>query len=66
MHQYRIYCLGEEGGFRKVKEVEATNDAEALSCARALKHSGDCEVWRGSRMVGRVPPHCATMERSAD
>lgn len=57
MHQYRIYCLGEGGGFRKVKEIEATGDAEAVGVARSLKHPGECEVWRGDRLIARVPPH---------
>jgi hypothetical protein len=56
MIQYRIYCLNEEGRFHKVKEIEAPSDAEALAHARSLKHFGECEVWRGSRLVGRVTP----------
>lgn len=55
MKQYRIYCLGDEGGFRKVREVEAEGDAAALACARSLKHSGTCEVWTGDRLVGTIP-----------
>lgn len=56
MIQYRIYCLNEEGRFQKVKEIEASSDSEALAHARSLEHSGECEVWRGSRLVGRVEP----------
>ena len=59
MHQYRIYCLNDEGRFDKVEEIEASSDAEALACARALKHSGECEVWTGDRLVGRVTTQAA-------
>jgi len=64
MHQYRIYCLDDEGRFRKVKEVEAPDDADALSRARALGHSGECEVWRGSRLVGRIEPQSGERQQS--
>jgi hypothetical protein len=59
MQQYRIYCLDDEGRFRKVEEVEAADDSDALAHARALKHSGECEVWRGSHLVGRVEAQSA-------
>jgi hypothetical protein len=54
MLHYRIYCLNHEGGFSKVEEIEATDDAEALARARALRHSGRCEVWLRNRFVGVV------------
>jgi hypothetical protein len=53
MHQYRIYCLNNEGGFSKVEEIEAADDAEALARARALG-SGRCEIWQQNRLVGIV------------
>jgi hypothetical protein len=59
MHQYRIYCLGDGGRFRSVKEVEAASDAEAVACARSLKHPGECEIWRGNHLVARVPAYGA-------
>jgi hypothetical protein len=57
MHQYRIYCLNDEGRFHKVEEIRAANDAEALARARTLKHPGECEIWRGDRLVGKVAAH---------
>jgi hypothetical protein len=54
MQQYRIYCLNEEGRFHKVEEITAANDAEALARARSLHHGGECEVWAGDRLVGRI------------
>lgn len=62
MIQYRIYCLSDEGRFQKVKEIEASSDSEALAHARLLQHSGECEVWRGSRLVGRVEPAAAVTQ----
>jgi hypothetical protein len=59
MHQYRIYCLNHEGRFHKVEEIEASSDAEALNRARELHHSGECEVWKDDRLVGKVPAHSA-------
>jgi hypothetical protein len=66
MLQYRIYCLDDEGRFRKVEEVEASGDADALERARALGHSGECEVWRGSRLVGRIEPQTGERRQAAD
>ena len=57
MKQYRIYCLNEEGRFHKVEETSASNDAEALAHARALHHDGECEIWSGNRLVGKVEAH---------
>jgi hypothetical protein len=54
MKQYRIYCLDEEGRFQKVNEITASSDAEALMRAHALGHPGNCEVWAGNRLVGKV------------
>jgi hypothetical protein len=59
MRQYRIYCLNEEGRFHKVEEISASNDAEALARAHALKHPGECEVWSGNRLVGKVAAQLA-------
>jgi hypothetical protein len=54
MLQYRIYCLTGEGRFHKVQEIRASDDAEALERARSLGHFGDCEIWQGRRLVGRL------------
>ena len=54
MQQYRIYCLDDEGRFSKVEEIERDSDAEAIAYARALKHSGRCEIWSKNRLVGTV------------
>ena len=59
MQQYRIYCLNDEGRFKKVKEIEASSDAEAIAHACSLDHDGECEVWAGNRLVGRVAAQSA-------
>ena len=63
MYQYRIYCLEDEGRFRRVKEVEAPDDAAALARARALGHSGECEVWCRSRLVGSIQPQAGERQQ---
>jgi hypothetical protein len=54
MLEYRIYCLDDEGKFSKIEEMKAANDAEALAYARALNHDSICEVWSGTRLVGKI------------
>jgi hypothetical protein len=65
MSQYRIYCLSDEGSFSKTEEVELASDAEAMDYARALHHQGDCEIWRGARLVGRIEGHGESFPASA-
>jgi hypothetical protein len=59
MHQYRIYCLNDEGRFHTVEEITACNDAEALARANKLDHAGECEIWRGDRLIGRIAAQSA-------
>ena len=59
MHQYRIYCVNEEGGFSSAKEVYAASDAEAIAQARALEHPGICEVWQKDRLVAKIEAHAS-------
>jgi hypothetical protein len=55
MGQYRLYCVGEGGGFNAVHEIEAETDAEALAAAREMRLSLKCELWERGRKVADVP-----------
>jgi hypothetical protein len=55
MGQYRLYCVGKDGGFNKVHEIEADSDAEALATAREMRLSVSCELWERGRKVADVP-----------
>jgi hypothetical protein len=65
MQQYRIYCLNDEGGFSKVAEVTLGSDAEAIAYARALNHSGGCEIWTRNRLVAKVGAASAALGPTA-
>ena len=52
---YRVYKLrGPKGRIMKGKDMEASDDAEALRSAAADDDCPVCEVWRGAKKVGDV------------
>jgi hypothetical protein len=57
MSQYRLYCLNDHGRFTKSHEIDASDDADAVSQARAMKLAVVCELWDRDRMVAKLPPH---------
>lgn len=57
MSEYRLYCLNEQGNFTKSHEIEATDDAQALDKARAMKLPAVCELWNRQRLVAKLPAH---------
>jgi hypothetical protein len=57
MPSYRLYCLDGGGSFTTVHEIDAADDAEALSKAREMKLPVKCELWERGRMVAMLDPH---------
>ena len=55
MTSYRLYRLDGAGRITGAAElIEGADDDEAVAAARALGHSGVCELWQGRRFVTRV------------
>ena len=44
MPEYRLYCLNEQGSFTRSHEIIASDDADALAKARAMKLEVVCEL----------------------
>lgn len=57
MREYRLYCLDGAGHFMEVHQIDAVNDADALTKARIMKLSVKCELWERARMVAVLDPH---------
>jgi hypothetical protein len=57
MPDYRLYCLGDDGRFRKAHEIAASDDGEAVAKARAMKFQVRCELWERERLVAEIPAH---------
>jgi hypothetical protein len=57
MSEYRLYCLNEQGRFTTSHEISASDDADALKKARAMKLPVVCELWSGGRIVAKLPAH---------
>jgi hypothetical protein len=53
---YRLYHIDGSGHFSTAEWIEADDDALAIKAAKGRARSGTCEVWHGSRLVGRVGP----------
>lgn len=56
MTSYRLYKLDEAGKYSVGEQLEADNDSEAMTLARAMEHPFICEVWLARRLVGRFRP----------
>jgi len=52
---YKLYCLGGDGKITRSDWIDAQSDDEAIAIARAMEKSVDCEIWKGNRLVARVP-----------
>jgi hypothetical protein len=52
---YKLYCLGGDGKITRSEWIDAQNDQDAIAIARAMGKSVDCEIWKGNRLVARVP-----------
>lgn len=58
---YKLYCLGGDGKITAADWIDAESDEKAIAIARAMEKSVDCEIWKGNRLVARVP---ATKKRA--
>ena len=55
MPEYRLYCLGEEGKFKKAYDIDANDDDEAISKAQCIQIGTKCELWQRDRLVAELP-----------
>lgn len=56
MGTYRLYCLDGIGKVASAEWIEAPDDEAAIATASRLRDGRLCELWQGSRLVGRVGP----------
>ena len=56
MASYRLYRLDGAGKISSAEWLEAADDDEAASQARARAQNGTCEVWDRNRLVARIEP----------
>jgi hypothetical protein len=52
---YKLYCLAADGKITRSDWIDAQSDEEGVAIARAINKSVDCEIWKGNRLVARVP-----------
>jgi hypothetical protein len=62
MPDYRLYCLDGDGKFLTVHEIDAANDADALSKAGQINIPFKCELWQRGRKVAVLDLHGGLME----
>ena len=53
MTGYRLYTFDGANRIIGVHEIEATNDADALSQARRIKSGIKLELWQRERLIAR-------------
>lgn len=53
---YRYYCLDSTGMIHSAEWFEAASDQEAIIHVETMHKDATCEVWQGSRLVGKIVP----------
>ena len=53
---YRYYCLDSVGNLHLAEWFDAESDEKAISLIEEIHPDGRCEVWQGSRLVGKTSP----------
>lgn len=56
MPTYRLFYR-DSGKIQGTDDLEATNDAEAVSLVHARKLPVSCEIWDRDRLAARVPAY---------
>ena len=56
MATYRLYCLDGVDKVASAEWIEAADDQAAIGTAEGLRAGRKCELWQGSRLVGRLGP----------
>jgi hypothetical protein len=52
---YRLYGLDGANKVASGEWFEADDDQAAIEVATKMMDGHDCELWQGSRLVGRIP-----------
>lgn len=64
MSHYRLYYLNSaHGHIESAKDIEASDDADAIKAAQALVSDRPIEIWSGTRKVSRCENSAAWVER---
>lgn len=56
MQHYRIYSMDRVGHIAFAQDMECADDRDALRQGKEHAEPYGVEVWRGSRLVGRIAP----------
>ena len=57
--QYRVFLLGHNDKITGSRDLDATDDEEAIAAAYALKLPCKCEVWERVRVLAQLQPYRA-------
>lgn len=55
MAEYKLYFLDRNGRICRRHELEAADDASAISAARLIDPHATCELWAGATKVALLP-----------
>jgi hypothetical protein len=53
MSWYRLYVRDRDGHFSAVREIEADDDAQAISRADRMSQGLSCELWHDETLIRR-------------
>jgi hypothetical protein len=52
---YRLYGLDRVNNVASGEWIEADDDETAIEVAKEMMDGHDCELWKGKRLVARIP-----------
>jgi hypothetical protein len=52
---YRYYCLDRAGQLHRAAWFDARDDDDAIAQVKARHQDATCEVWRGDKLIARLP-----------
>lgn len=56
---YRYYCLDGSGHLHNTEWFHAESDEDAIAQIEAKHPDGQCEIWKGRRLVAKLSPRRA-------
>ena len=55
MHTFRAFIFDEKNRIVRAEVLDAKSDEDAVAQAMPLTEASDIEVWRGNRLLARLP-----------
>ena len=55
MHDYKVYCLDQQGKISSANRIQAETLEAAIAQVRDTHPGNPCEIWDGPKCLAKVP-----------